>query len=480
MTHPRLPRSELALYAAILVTSYAASAGITTVYSMLSHLYREFDDPRSIGWVVTSYWLVASVCAAIGGRLGDVLGRRRIAIITLAIAGVGSLISATAATLGTIILGCALQGTMGTLTPLMIGITRENLALEKVPLALGIIAAAGTASAGVSFMVAGYFIDQFSWHGGFYMKVALVVIAIAALLVLVPRPSSSRASLADVKILPGVLFAPAIGGIFVSLQLAASWGWSDVRVWALLLASALLLVGWAWYQSREVHPLINVRSLRNREVLFANLSMGLLAMGCMQNGQVMSLLLQQPVATGIGFGLSATLAGLILLPLNSIALVGSPLAGGLAGRHGARTVAVGGFVVIVAGWSAIAAQPQWFAWVLGANVVALFGLSLVQTATYVAIVHATPPERTSEAAGITFVFLNVFIAIGGQSVFLLLATSTVGLAGIRGTFPSAAAFALGFGFIIVTSLAGILVAWLMPRFNTEPARVPSRPTHRPS
>ena len=98
MARPPLTRSDIALYAAIVITQYAAAAGITTVYSMLSHLYRTFDDPLSIGWVVTSYWLVASVVAAIGGRLGDVLGRRRVAIAVLAIAGCGSLISATAAT----------------------------------------------------------------------------------------------------------------------------------------------------------------------------------------------------------------------------------------------------------------------------------------------------------------------------------------------------------------------------------------------
>jgi MFS family permease len=311
-------------------------------------------------------------------------------------------------------------------------------------------------------MVAGYFIDHWSWQGGFLMKVVVVVLAITALALLVPR-STTRGSLAGVNLVAGVLFAPAIAGIFIAFRQAAAWGWQDARVWGLLAGSLLVLAGWSWHQSRQATPLLNVRSLGSRQVLFANLAVGLLAMGCMQNGQVMSLLLQQPVTTGVGFGLSATLAGLILLPLNSIALVGSPLAGRLSGRFGPRAVALVGSVLIVAGWSAIAARHGSFAGVLAANVLALFGLSVLQTAAYVAVVQATPPERTSEAMGITYVFLNVFIAIGGQAVFLLLATSTVHIAGATGTYPSEGAFTLAFVFVVATGIAGILVAWLLPR-----------------
>jgi MFS family permease len=458
-----LTRTELAVYTAIVITQYAAAAGITTVYSMLSHLYREFDDPLSIGWVVTGYWLVASVCAAIGGRLGDVFGRRRVAILMLAIAGCGSLISATATTLDVIIAGCALQGTTGVLTPLLIGMARENLPLEKMPLALGITTAAGTVSAGFSFFAAGYFIDHWSWHGGFYMKVAVVLLAIAGLLTLLPRTVKGTLSLAGVNLVAGVLFAPAIAGFFVAFQLAATLGWSDGRVWGILCGSIGLLVAWGWHQSRVATPLLNIRSLGHRQVLFANLAIGMLALGGMQHGQILSLLLQQPAATGIGFGLSATVAGLILLPLNAIALVASPLAGSLSGRLGPRTVAIIGSMLGVAGWTATTAQPNWFPWVMTASVVELFGLSMVLTAAYVAIVEATPSERTSEAMGISYVFLNVFIAIGGQSVFLLLATSAVKIPAAAGTFPSAAAFSSALGFVVAVAVVGTWVSWMLPR-----------------
>lgn len=96
MTLPRGSGSPLPIYLAVILIAYTASVGIATVYSMLSTFYREFDDPVAIGWVATSYWLVASVSVALCGRFGDALGRRRISIAMLVVAGLGSMISARA------------------------------------------------------------------------------------------------------------------------------------------------------------------------------------------------------------------------------------------------------------------------------------------------------------------------------------------------------------------------------------------------
>jgi len=456
-------RSYLPLYFAIVMILYTSSAGITTVYAMLSGFYRDFDEPLRIGWVVTSYYLVASICAALCGRLGDVVGRRRMAIAVLFIAGLGSIVSARASGLNGVIGGCALQGTTGCLTALALGIVREALPREKMAFAVGIVSAAGVTGGGLSFMVAGYLIDHFSWRGGFYMKVGLVVLTVAALLAYVPVPQRKLASLKNVNLLAGLAFAPGLAGVFVSFQLANEWSWHDANVWAVLVGSLLVLVVWGWHQIRQVDPLIDVRSLCRRPILLANVSISLLAMGCMQNGQVMSLLLQQPLWTHVGFGLSAGAAGALLLPLMGITLIGSPWGGSLAGRLGARSVALIGCLLIVAGWSAIALYHQSLSLVVAADVVALFGLSFVQPAVYLSVVEATPAERTSEATGMTFVFVNAFLSIGGQAVFLLLATSTVKSATAAGTYPSPAAYLLVFTYLIATATTGFLVAWLLPK-----------------
>lgn len=464
MTLPRGSGSPLPIYLAVILIAYTASAGITTVYSMLSTFYREFDDPVAIGWVATSYWLVASVSVALCGKLGDALGRRRISIAMLVVAGLGSMISARADSLTGVILGCALQGTTGTLTPLSIGIVREALPPAKVPFAIGVIAAAGSTAAGVSFMVAGYFIDHYSWRGAFYMKAGLVALTILGLFAWVPASRASGASLPGRRALPGLLFAPAIAGIFAAIQFSRDRGWQDPLTLALLVASPLLLAAWARQQSRAAEPLIDVRSLASRPVLVANLCIGLLAMGAFQQGQMMSLLFQQPRWTGVGFELSATTAGLIMLLLNTTTMIGSPFGGALTGRRGARLVTGVGSALIICGWSLLAVQHDVLPLVLAINVMLMLGLSTVQASAYLAVVQATPPERTSEATGITYIFLNTCIAIGGQILFLLLASSTVaGRAQAAGTYPSDAGFGHAFAFLIAVSCLGLAAAFALPK-----------------
>lgn len=455
--------AALPVYAAVILVAYTATAGITTVYSMLKVLYATFDDPLRIGWVVTAYWLVASASSAICGRIGDLFGRRRMIVIMLAIAGAGSLLSALAPDLNWVILGCALQGTTGTLTPLMIGLVREVVARERVPFAVGVITAAGNVGTGVSFMAAGWIIDRFSWQGGFVMKVVLVAISIVALLAMVPASREKPGALPREGLLTGLLFAPAVAGVFVTFQLAATWTWHDPRTWAVLVGSLLLLAFWAFDQSRRAQPLIDVRSLGKREILVANLSVGLLAMGCMQNGQAMSLFMQQPVWTGTGLGLSAFEAGALLMAINAVALVASPWGGAMGWRFGARRIGMLGAALVLLGWMAMTLFHASFAFVVAADTVLMLGLAILQPVAYNTVVAATPPDRTSEATGMTYVFLNTFIAIGGQILFLLLATATVHdpAQGI-GSFPADAAYTRGFGAIAGIALLGLFIASRLP------------------
>jgi MFS family permease len=382
----------------------------------------------------------------------------------LCIAGAGSLISANAAGLNGLIVGCALQGTIGALTPLLMGMLREVMPREKVPFAIGVMAAAGTTGAGISFLLAGFVIDHYSWRAGFYMKATLIVATFLAMLAFGRGPAPKTASLAKVNVLAGIAFVPALAAIFASFQFAKGRGWVDLRVWGPLALSVLTLIIWGRHQSRQANPLIDVRSLGHRPVLLANLIVGVLAVGCMQNGQVIALLLQQPEWTHIGFGMSATASGFLMLPLYGITLIGNPLGGSLTGRNGARAVALIGFALITLGWAAIALFHQSLAFVVIADMGAVCGYGMAQSAAYITVVEATPTDRTSEATGMTYVFLNTFIAIGAQVVFSLFATSTVKNPALgAGAFPAESSYALAFAFIIATGLLGMAVACLLPR-----------------
>ena len=82
------------LYLVLVLNGFVAAAGLTVLYLMLATLYREYAGSPGVGWAVTSYLLVSAIAAALCGRLGDLLGRRFMVLVVLALASVGALASA--------------------------------------------------------------------------------------------------------------------------------------------------------------------------------------------------------------------------------------------------------------------------------------------------------------------------------------------------------------------------------------------------
>lgn len=458
--------SKARVYAALLLMSFVASAGITVIYGMLTTLYRHFPGSSEIGWVVTIYWLASAIAAAVCGRFGDLFGRRRMTLIVLMLCAVGATMSALSSNLAWLIAGCALQGLASALTPLSFGIVRETMPAEDVPFVVGILGAAGMISAGAIYLMSGAVIDHFSWQGGFSFKVALAIITFVVVLVCVPesRPEPGE----RIDLVYGLLFVPALCGILIAVQKGREWGW-DTRVWGAMAASLVVLALWARLQWRQKTPLIDMRLLGRRQIILANVCMMCVALGSVQIGQVLSLFLQQPSWTHTGFGLSATTAGLVMLTLNIFSLIGSPWSGRIAARQGGRRAALIGFAITTAAWSAMLVWHDRFEFVVAGAIASTIGYAFLQPAVYNLVIEATPTARTAEATGMTYVFFASFFGIGAQLIFALLATSSVsGAAHGPASFPADAAYAKVFGYVALSCIVGFLIALSLPR-RREPA-----------
>ena len=451
---------EAGVLTAVVICAYVGVSGITTLFALLSRLYREFDDPIGIGWAISCYYLVSAVGAAVFGRFGDLYGRRRMVLFVLPIAAIGALVSAWSSSLALIVFGCAVQGVAGALTPLTLGIVRESLPQERVPTGVGIVMASLVAGGGLSFMVAGLIVDHYSWTGGFYLKVVLALPAFAATLALVPdrRPAAQTTGM---RMLAGVAFALPVAAMFVASGLARSRGWGDPWVLVTLLVASVVLCAWVLHQLREPVPLIDVRLLGQRRVLLAILGLVILCLGCMQNGQVLSMFLQQPVETGTGFGLTATGSGLALLALLSVAIVVGPMAGALATRFGVRLVLMTAFASGVAGWTLAALFHGGLSLLLAVCALGSVCVAAGQTASYSLLMEAAPEDRTSEIVGLANILKSVFMGVGAQVVALLLTTSMVDFG--NGRLPSEQAYVLAFGYIAIVSVIGVLVGYAVPR-----------------
>jgi MFS family permease len=459
MGHPK----PWAVYLVTALVQFVAAAGVTTLYVMLPFLYREFGGRHASGWAVTCYFLVAAICAALCGRLGDLLGRRFVTLIVLGVAGAGAVISMLGHSVGMLVVGCAMQGTAGALTPLSIGLARESLDEKRVPVAIGIITAAGSGGSGVAYLVAGYVIDHFDVFGGFILKAMLAAVAAAALLASIPPQPHARQSLRGIDLWRGALFAPGIAALLLIIDRGSEWGWMDSRTLGCLVVGAALLAYWFRHQERQQTPLIDVRTLRSPAVASANLAMAFFAIGSIQIGQIYSLLLQQPAWTGIGFGFTATALGWYMLVNNSLSFVFSPLGGLLARRFGARHTAVAGAVIAILAYAWLTAFHSTLLHAAIGSVLCLISISLLLPALLLIVVLAAPRDRTSEASGIASVTLAGFMGVGAQIIYRILAMDSV-TDPVHGSaaYPSAAAYVHMLLYICAASVACLITISRIP------------------
>jgi MFS family permease len=441
-----------------------SAAGLTSIYIMLATLYRQYAGATMVGWVVTAYLLVSAIAAALGGRFGDLLGRRFTIQVVLCVAAAGSLISALGPSLAWVLAGCALQGVAGSLMPLAMGLAREILPRPQVPFAIGVLTSAGMCGAGLTFLAAGWVVDHYSAQGAFYAKTVVAALAFAAVVALIRPPAAPRAPLPRIDLWRGLLFAPAVAGVLLAVQNLKTWSVLDTRFLALSGGSLLLLLFWARHQLRQAVPLIEIRLLLKREALLANAAMVCVGLGCIQIGQLMSLFLQQPQWTHAGFGLSATGAGWLLMPLNALSIIAAPWSGRLTARFGGRRSGMIGTVLAVCAWTALTLQHGSLWLVMGAAALSTVAYAVLATAIYSMVVDAVPPERTSEAVGTTYVLMMLSMAVGSQVLFSLMGSARVSdPAHGAASYPADHAYMLAFGYVAAICLVTLAAVAAVPR-----------------
>jgi MFS family permease len=215
--------------------------------------------------------------------------------------------------------------------------------------------------------------------------------------------------------------------------------------------------------------MINLGRLRDRRVLFTVLSFFLLGCGGLQMAYIILSLMQQPVWTGIGLGLSGALAGVAKLPGNAAGVIAAPLGGKIAELRGGRLSGICGALFLTVAWTSLYFFHDSLALVISCVVLTSIGATIMFVATPAIIMEAAPSEETGQATGFAYLLRALGLGVGAQLVSLLLASSHVtapsGPSGAA-SYPSPAAFELAIAFVAVTSLLALLCAIAVPRTGT--------------
>ncbi|MEY2515348.1 MAG: hypothetical protein QOJ89_2706 [bacterium] len=417
----------------------------------------------SATWVLTAYLLSASVLTPIVGRLGDMFGKERTLVCSLAALAAGTLVAALATDVNVLIAGRVVQGAGGAVFPLAFGIIRDEFPRERVATGIAMISAILGVGAGLGIVLAGPIVGALSYHWLFWFPFVLVVIATVATVFFVPE--SPIKAPGRVNWLGAALLSSWLVCLLVGISQGASWGWSDPRI-AVLLAAAVVLLGlWIRNEQRAAEPLVDMQMMRIRGVWTVNAAAFLIGAGMFCSFVLIPQFTEMPRAAGFGFHASVTQAGLFLLPSTVMMLLVSPLAGRLANRVGSRTPLVLGCLATCVAFVflAIAHGRPWEFYVGSAILGVGIGLAFASLANL--IVEAVRPDQTGVATGMNTVMRSLGGSVGSQVGASIIAGTVVGHA-----LPTEHGFTVAFAFAAVACGLAALASFAVPRPGSPAVR----------
>jgi EmrB/QacA subfamily drug resistance transporter len=258
-------------------------------------------------WVITAYSLAFGSLLLLGGRIGDLVGRKRTFVIGLVGFAAASALGGAADSFGLLVVARALQGAFGALlapTALAVLTTTFTIPKERAR-AFGVFGAIAGAGGAVGLLLGGWLTEQFDWRWSLYINVVIAVFAIVgALLFVVQAPRVGPRPKLDV---PGtVLASAALFSIVYGFSHAESDGWDSPVVISLLVAAAVLLVAFVLWQRRAAHPLLPLSIVldRNRGAAYIAVFVagaGMFGIFLFVTYFVQSVLKFSPLETGVAF-----------------------------------------------------------------------------------------------------------------------------------------------------------------------------------
>jgi EmrB/QacA subfamily drug resistance transporter len=414
---------------------------------------------NTVTWVLTAYLLSASVCTPILGRIGDIVGKKKVLVAVLIALAVGSILAALATSITLMIIARVIQGIGGGLIPISFGIIRDEFPRAKVAGAVGSIAALLGFGGGLGVVLAGPIVNAFNYHYLFWIPGVIVIIAAIATLFFVPE--SSERTPGKISWSAAILLSAWLVALLVAVSEAPVWGWGSLSVIGLIVASVVLAVLWATVELHAKQPLIDMRMMRIPAVWTTNLVAFLFGVGMYSVFAFVPEFLQTPSSAGYGFTSDITDSGLILAPLCIAMFIFGTVSGRLSGRFGAKTILISGSVIAIPGYLVLAFAHGAIWEILIATALLGIGIGLAFSAMSAIVVDAVPSHQTGVASG-----MNANIRTIGGSIGAAVMTSVVTADKLPTGLPKESGYTAGFGVLAAATIVAALAGLLIPKLKT--------------
>jgi EmrB/QacA subfamily drug resistance transporter len=450
-------------------------ASITNV--ALPSIGTALDIPEAgLAWIVNSYVLFFGGFLLLGGRMADLMGRRRVFIIGLILFAIASLTAGLAQTEAMLVISRAAQGLgAAMLSPAALSIVTATFAEGKERnKALGVWGAVAGAGGAVGVLLGGILTEYLSWRWVFLVNVPVILLVLPFVLRYVPESHSGEEH-NDFDVPGAVTVTAGLSMLVYALIDAESAGWTSFQTLGLAAGAVALLGLFLLIESRARHPLVpfDIFASRTRN--------GSYLVGLLLAASLFSMFFFVALYTQRVLGWDALEAGLSYLPLSATIILGAGAGSEIANRIGFKPVLVAGMLATAAGllwFTQISVDGTFVNDVLGPSMVAGLGLGLAFPGATIGGTSLVREDEVGLASGL----INSAQQIGGALGLAVLSSiaasktdSVMESAQSAAALPGALtegfqlAFMVGAGF----ALAGALLALLIIRSADSRAAISS-------
>jgi EmrB/QacA subfamily drug resistance transporter len=464
MTSLDTPRAKALALALLATTQFVVVLDAAIVNVALPSIGRALDFSQdNLAWVVNAYTLTFGGFLLLGGRLADLLGRRRLFMAGLVVFSIASLLGGLAQSDIWLIAARALQGLGAALvSPAALSIVTNTFAEgAERNRALGVWGAVAGSGGAAGVLLGGVLTQYLGWEWVLFVNVPIGLAAVMlAPRLLVESRDEGRERAFDIS--GAVTVTAGLALLVYTLVDANQSGWGSTKTIVLGAIAVVLLAGFVVIEGRQRHPLVPFSVFRLRTLRGANVVSLLVAMSLFSMFFFISLYMQQVL------GYDALKAGVAYLPLALMIIVSAGVASVLVTRIGFKIPLVAGMLLISGGlvWFAQvdAHGGTYLGDILGPSLVAAVGLGFAFVPVTIAAVMGIRPDQAGLASGLVNTSQQVGGALG-LAILVAVANSTTSSQFSSGVHDRLAALTKGFqdAFLVGAAFAfvGAILAMLL-------------------
>lgn len=475
----KIPRSAWKTLAILSSIATLVMYTETMLVPSLPNIMSEFNLSYSLSpWILTTYLIVGAVMTPVTSSLAEIYGKRKILLVVMGVYAVGVTLGGLTTDFYSFIIARGMQGVGMSMFPIAFSVIREQFPKSRLAIGQGVITSM-FASGSILGLLIGATISEYSgWRTTF-----LSILPVAILLPIVvwkfarigevhsdwttttTSPQQQTGSTDEKKSLD-ILGAATLAATiilfllsltFIETRATGSNSTQSISQLAILSAGCIAsFVAFLVAERRAIHPLIDLKLLQNKILLFTNIMMIILGFSMFMVFQTIPILAESPPPAGFGYSITGTAA--IQLPFSIILLIFGPTSGYIVSKLGSIRPAIMGYTINAFGFFMLATYHSEPWMVSVALAIISTGLSLGSVGLMNIVLLATPYKNMVTSIGMTSLLRIIGSSVGPAVAGVLMQGWQINVHGHAGSFPAPESYTLIFLMAAIMSIISIIMS----------------------